>query len=46
MLTRRKSSQPSDGKTDGGPRKRRGESVVALTEIINLEPSAINKKPS
>ncbi|ETN72174.1 transporter, cation channel family protein [Necator americanus] len=49
MLTRRKSSLPSDGKTDGGSggqRKRRGESVVALTEIINLEPSAINKKPS
>ncbi|CAJ0600567.1 unnamed protein product [Cylicocyclus nassatus] len=48
MLTRRKSSLPSDGKAEGagGQKKRRGESVVALTEIINLEPSAMNKKPS
>uniref|UniRef100_A0A1I7XSL6 Ion_trans domain-containing protein n=1 Tax=Heterorhabditis bacteriophora TaxID=37862 RepID=A0A1I7XSL6_HETBA len=45
MLTRRKSSLPSDGKSDG-IKKKRGESVVALTEIINLESSAIHKKPS
>ncbi|VDM59301.1 unnamed protein product [Angiostrongylus costaricensis] len=41
MLTRRKSS-----KSDGTQRKRRGESVIALTEIINLETSAISRKPS
>ncbi|KAJ1365029.1 hypothetical protein KIN20_025238 [Parelaphostrongylus tenuis] len=46
MLTRRKSSLPSDNKSDITQRKRRGESVIGLTEIINLEPSAISKKPS
>ncbi|CAI4226086.1 unnamed protein product [Auanema sp. JU1783] len=46
MLTRRKSSLPSDGGKGGEIRKRRGESVVAITDIINLEATAINKKPS
>ncbi|CAJ0583446.1 unnamed protein product, partial [Mesorhabditis spiculigera] len=48
MLTRRKSSgEPTNGsQTQGGSKaaKKARESVIALQEIINLEPSAINKR--